>query len=126
MRHLADLMGLRDWYLTMSETEPKDDSHGGECEVIYGQKCATISFREDWPTWGSERVRSLMVHELIHCHTEPAKWALNNIKFVVGDMAFSIISEGYNDAVEVAIDGIAREWARTLPLPVKPKRKKAA
>ena len=119
MRHMADLMGLRDWYLTLTHKEPLDDDHGAECDVSYGQKCARIAFRDDWPTWDAEEVRRLMVHELIHRHVEPMRWAMNNTKHVVGAATFEVIADGFMDVLEVAVDGMAREWARHLPLPVK-------
>lgn len=124
LRELADLMGLRDWYLTMSHEEPVDDTHGAECAVTYGQKAATITFREDWSTWGVEEVRRLAVHELIHCHMESMQWSLNNVKHLVGVTAFNVIGDAFVDSMEVAIDGMAREWAKMLPLPIKKKADK--
>lgn len=125
IRDLADLMGLRDWYISMKQGDPEDQIHGAECDVRYGQKCAEIAFRSDWVEWDADEVRWLAVHELLHCHMEPMRWAVNNTKFTVGDSAFNVIGNSFLDAMELALDGIAREWSKTLPLPIKAKEKKA-
>lgn len=125
MREMADLMGLRDWYLAVSsdppKSEPIDDTHTvqAECSVNYGRKSAVIAFAANWAEWDTEELRRVVAHELIHCHTEPMRWAINNTRLPLGMTAFLMLEGAFQDAHEVAIDAIACAWAERLPLPVK-------
>lgn len=119
VRHLADLMGLRDWYLRLGDEAPEDEDWDGQCHVVYGRKVATISFRGGWEAWEPERLRWVAAHELIHCHVEPTRWSINNFKHAVGGDMYNVIYDAFTDDIEVAVDGMAQAWAEFLPLPVK-------
>lgn len=118
VRAMADEMGLRDWYLHIPADQPTDMTHGAECDVTYGQKVATITFRDDWPTWGADRLRSLVTHELIHCHTWEMEQRIADLRDTLGGPTYELYSLGFRHAHERAVDGIARAWAETLPLPI--------
>lgn len=121
VRDMADEMGLRDWTIVLSHAEPDDDDHGAECDVTYGRKLATITFRDDWVQWDAERIRQLVAHELLHVHTWPMEQRLCDLKDLIGESAYTVASLAFRDALEHAVDGIATEWAATLPLPIKAK-----
>lgn len=121
MRDLADIMGLRDWTISLEHAPPSSEPHDGhkvqgECAVNYGRKSATISICPDWPEDDPEEVRRVVVHELLHCHVEPVQWAFNNAANRLGFEAGSVAREAFTDAFEVAIDGIAVAWAESLPM----------
>lgn len=118
MRVLADLMGLRDWTVNVLPT-PCDTEYAAQVEVRYGRKFANVQFADDWANVSPESLRATCVHELLHCHLKPTEWALNNVQFTLGSLAFGVLEGAYTDALEVAVDAIASEWAKTLPLPVK-------
>jgi hypothetical protein len=118
VRNMADLMGLRDWHLKLMNDPPDDPEAAACCEVIYGQKYALIRFHRDWTSADPEELRSTVIHELIHCHVEPMRWSVNNVKHVVGTAMFEVIFDAFSDALEVAVDGMARAWAESMPLPV--------
>lgn len=121
VRHMADLIGLRDWTITMGSESPDDPTHGADCDVTYGQKVAKIRFREDWPTMPVEDIRWLAVHELVHVHLWPMEQRMCDLRGVIGVTAYEVTSLAFRDALEHAVDGIARELAEHLPLPVKEK-----
>lgn len=118
VREIADLCGLRDWTVRV-DVATADDNHAGECAVTYGRKFGTVRLAEDWASEEPDTVRQTVVHELLHMHTEPIFWAVNNAQDVLGTATFTVLEGGVRDALEVAIDGIATAWAETLPLPVK-------
>lgn len=135
VRHVADLCGLRDWHLVIAHKpieQSRDDTDHWDlayCAVTYGRKKATIGFAEDWAAWSESDLRMVVTHELVHCHVEPMRWALNNVKSVTGPGIYEVISDAFSDAMELAVDAIATAWAETLPLPeirATTKRKKAA
>lgn len=118
VRELADVMGLRDWTITMRD-EPCSEDCAADIQVTYGRKFASIRFDPDWASEKPETLRATCIHELLHCHLKPTEWALNNAQSALGMLAFGVLSGAYEDALEVAIDGIANEWANTLPLPIR-------
>lgn len=126
MREIANLMGLRDWYLFLSSNDPEDDDAMACCEVAYGQKSATLCFHHSWPAWSMDELKATVVHELLHCHTEPMRWAVNNARDPLGFMLFGVVEGAFIDALEVAVDGVARAWAEHLPDPEILERKEAA
>lgn len=126
--HLADLMGLRDWTIGLANDPPQSDPHDGhivegECLVSYGRKVAMIAVPANWDDQAPDELRRVLVHELIHCHQEPVQWAFNTAANRLGFEAGSVARDAFTGAFEVAVDGIATAWARTLPLPVKEKAK---
>jgi len=119
IRHLADLMHLRDWRLTLSHDPPDDQEAAAQCNVTHGSKRAVIRVATDWPSWTPADARHYMTHELLHCHLAATTWAIFNAKHVVSQGMMDMLSDGHLDALEVGIDGIALAWAETLPLPIK-------
>lgn len=115
VRQLADAMGLRDWKVTLHD-EPADDGSAGQSETIYGRKILHIRLG-DGETSTIEDVRETIVHELLHAHMEPFRWASNNLEPVLGQAAFAVWDGALVDTMEVAIETIAVAWAQALPLP---------
>jgi hypothetical protein len=119
VRAMADEMGLRDWYLTLSHKEPEDDTHGAECDVTYGQKNATLFYRDDWPEWDADTLRRMTAHELIHCHVWAMEQRMCDLRASIGSMAYDIFAMAFRHDLELAVDGMARAWAETLTLPIR-------
>ena len=123
LRATADLMGLRDWHLQLPEANPESAQNGAECTVVYGQKRAIITYRDDWATWDVDQFRYLTVHELMHCHLWSLEQRICDVQEMIGGSAFTVLERAYRENLEHAVDGVARAWAETLPLP-EGKRKK--
>lgn len=121
LRELADQMGLRDWTIQVMDGAPDNPQHAACVEIRYGRKWANVWFHPEWAQERPESFRTTCVHELLHCHLKPVQWALNNVETLLGSTAFGILSASHDDAMEVAIDAIASEWSKHLPLPVKVK-----
>lgn len=124
VREMADLCGLRDWTITLSDEPIEGVPHsvgsefGGECNVIYGSKYAVIKLADSWPRWEPEKLRTTVVHELTHCHTIPMEWALNGAQDHLAPAMFSLLFGAHRDFHELAVDGISTAWAERLPLPI--------
>ena len=125
VRELADVMGLRDWTITVAGDAPDGDPHdaeseiGADCTVTYGRKSAIIRLADGWESWEATDVRYVVVHELVHCHTIPMQWAVNNIAAHVTPAMFDMLTSAHTDFHELAVDGIATAWAAMLPLPIR-------
>lgn len=125
LRELADLMGLRDWTINLMHDTPDNPHHAACVDVRYGRKVANISFEENWAGSDPETLRETCVHELLHCHINRVRNPLDNIEHGIGQLLYNTTYNALTDYIEDATDAIATEWARTLPLPVKAKKKKA-
>lgn len=129
IRDMANLTGLQDWSFKLaSETPPRDDddpepyrenSERAACiHIVYGRKFAIVYIAEDWADWTLDDLRQTVVHELMHCHLQGMRWALNNVQSLVPAMTMTVVDGAFRDMCELATDGIATAWATTLPLPV--------
>lgn len=109
LRALADLMGLRDWTVGINH-EPPDPRHLAECDARFGRKIAWIHLSEAFLNAPPDRQRQTLGHELLHAHTAHLEHLMHGELTEPGYRAFTL-------ALEYAIDGIAEEWAKSLPLP---------
>jgi hypothetical protein len=125
VRALADEMGLRDWTINILSTPPDNDQHAACIDIRYGRKFANIEFARDWAESSPDTFRSTCVHELLHCHFRPIHWHINNLGSHIATSTFDVFYGAFRDIEEVAIDAVAEEWARHLPLPKVSKRGKA-
>lgn len=123
VREMADLCGLRDWTFRVDEGEPGNEHWSGSCEVVYGRKYAIIRFAPGWADQAPEDLRNTCVHELIHCHVKPMEWTVNNTQDHLPPAMFGMLTAGYSDSEELAVDGIATAWAERLPLPMLAEKK---
>ena len=109
IRRIADEMGLRDWRICIVD-DPPDPDNLAECDARYGRKVVNLYFSETFLDYEPDRQRQNIVHELLHAHTAHLHHFLCK---ELNSTAFT----AYNLALEYAVDGIAEEWARHLPLP---------
>lgn len=118
IRLIADTVGLRDWFLDLGHGDPPgDNDFGGQCHCVPYQKKATIWLRSDWTTWPEDEIRHTVVHELLHCHLQGTQVALEPLADIIGNLGASIMVSSHHAALELAIDGMAYEWSKLLPLP---------
>lgn len=124
VRDMADRIGLTEHAISVGCGPMEVEGHGAECELITGQKRATITFREDWPHWSAKQLCQTVAHELIHCHVNPVMFStMMLVEDQVSSAIYGVIWKVAEERLEFAVDGIAMAWAETLPLP-EGKRKK--
>ena len=107
---------LSDWRLNIHEAMPDE---GTEAEVTFceGQRQAALKFSEAFWTLSPDAQRHLVVHELIHIHTQPVCVAADAVETLIGTAAFAVFTHGITTANEFCTDAIARVLANHLPLP---------
>jgi hypothetical protein len=123
VRGLADAMGLRDWTVTV-----KHDEHGKELDedayaqvvVTYGQQHAAITLSHDIMTATEDHKRWVVVHELVHCHTDQTMHVLVAMKDGLSPEVYRLAEATHRRACEQATDAIAKSWAKFLPMPPEP------
>jgi hypothetical protein len=119
LRSLADEMGLRDWIVGIADVPPDVEDCNASITIPHGRQYAMVHMAPGWEERDVDSLRQTMVHELLHCHFAPLQWVTDSTASTLGMAAFQILSSAHNTAEEVAIDTIAREWAESLPLPIK-------
>lgn len=116
VRLLADEMGLRDWRFLISP-HACDSGYSATVAITAGRRRATIAFDADWPYASAEDLRQTVAHELLHCHINPIRDYTANIESTIGKPLYNATYNAMTDLLELAVDAIAEEWARSLPLP---------
>ncbi len=116
LRCLADKMGLRDWSVGIAEGVPDNANHTAEAQCRYGRKVLWVFLSEDFLGNSERTQRATLCHELIHAHMAPMH------QLLIRELGDGGPFEAYRMLMEYAVDGMAEEWARSLPLPseVKP------
>lgn len=108
IRRLADLLDLKDWLIELHDA-PADGATMAQVNSVKGTRNGTIWIAYNWQDWNPEKLRYVIVHELLHLHWEPA-W----------NYVFQVSSESdYNSfkyIAEYAIDATARAIATHYPL----------
>lgn len=123
VRHLADVMGLRDWVIDVQERYiPSDEGDSSsvalaQIDCAFGSRRAVISLDPGWKDGNPERLRMVIVHELTHAHLSLMGWIANNVHSALGDVAFGVFRDSMHDAEELAVDAIAMAWSVSLLLP---------
>lgn len=115
-RQLADLLGLRDWTINLMH-EFADDTADASILTVYGQKVANVYLAEDWESFSPERQRSVMIHELLHCHINAVREPVDHIQDIVGTMVYQPLFNSVTQRLEFAVDGITLAIAQYYPLP---------
>jgi DNA-directed RNA polymerase subunit F len=117
VRLVADLFGLRDWTIIIS-LEHCDEDTLADTELTYGQRIARLRFNEKWAEWDPDDLRSTVVHELIHVHTEPTSELLADIAgATLDEKTAAAMTSAVSYSLERAVDQIAVAIAPYFPLP---------
>lgn len=93
---------------------------------VYGQRHAVIRLCQDFASLSPTDQRKVLVHELLHCHLDriavPFR-ADNVVGRAIGDISRDILEEQVREAIEHAVDAIAREVCIHYPFPLTKKGK---
>lgn len=117
VREVADLMELRDWRFHVAIELLKEDRYEAECDITYGRRHACIRIAPHTLTQDRESIRQIIVHELVHCHTNPIRDQLENIEAQLGKAAYTTIHNATTDVLELSTEALANALAPYLPLP---------
>lgn len=114
---LAEHMGLWDWTIIL-DTNPPDGEADTYAQIkpTFGQRRARLRFAENVRTWPPDRLRRVVVHELVHCHLDRMDTVYNDVARELGPQARRIADATWESEIEDATDNIAEAWARTLPM----------
>lgn len=116
VRHVADLMELRDWTVELGR-EPTPDGIAGRCNIVYGRKLARIGVASDFRDDDPESQRQTIAHELVHCHLDSAyNMVQNDLEDLLGKPADTVFLLGYKRQMEYGVDALASAIAKHLPL----------
>lgn len=117
VRVVADLFGLRDWEIVIAANFCDEDTMA-ETECTYGQRHALLRFNEKWTEWTKDELRSTVVHELLHVHTEQLSELVGDIgRDVLQEQAASVLSTSLSYSLERIVDQIAVAIAPFFPYP---------
>lgn len=117
LRSLADLLGLRDWRVEL-EDEPCDSQTAAACvRCIYGQKHAYVRLGRGFDDESPGLQRHYLVHECLHLHLRLLDDVMVNVGNRLAPDTYSALRDTFDDAEEVAIDGIGWAVSQFLPLP---------
>lgn len=116
---LCERMGLRDWDVSIIESEP-DPEHDAECHTIYGAKRARLRISESLREYSPEKQRRIIVHELVHPHLDNLYESFKTLQGHLHRDAYDLLEQAVRRDLEFAVDGISVAWAESLPLPPDP------
>lgn len=115
IRRVADALALRDWQIDLL-AGPAPDGCNGHVSITYGRKVAEITVAQDFRTHDPRDQVHTIVHELIHCHLEPACALVHNhLEEHLGKTADKLFWEAFKHQVEYGVDGLADAIAGRFP-----------
>lgn len=110
-------MELRDWDVAVSEEECEND-YDARIYLTYGRKLARIVLSPDFLSGTPEEQRHTLVHELVHCHLEPAcNMVQNDLQTPLNKSADMLFWAGFRRQMEYGVDALACALAPHMPLP---------
>lgn len=122
-RHLASLLGLRDWSIELDEAKP-DDLPGyrfatdAELEAHPHANMALLRVAAHLLDAEPEYQRRVIVHELLHCHRARSdRMVREDLEDLIGKPADRLFWAGYSRQREIEIESVATVLAPFLPLP---------
>ena len=126
--YLAELqaaMNLGHWEITLTPGWVSDE--GEHIEACEGSEIACVWRSNDYfdaklyingaQVRDRAHFRASLVHELVHLHLRDYDIAIEAVEPHLGPPVWSVVSHSLRHEMEQAVDGIARPWARALPLP---------
>lgn len=117
LRIVADHMELRDWTVALDPHPPAREDCDGFVTITYGQRLAAFRFPLDFDTFPAERVRHVVVHELVHVVLDRVDDVVSNgPPDALGPAAAAILNAQWRVAVEHTTDHLTRVIEHDAPL----------
>lgn len=111
-------MGLKDWDVILQRDRPKNGSAWASTETYYGQRRCEIHLNPDtFFAETPERQRHVIVHELLHCHTDNVNEVVRIFLTEQSGDAASLFEAYFRQQMEYTVDGVATGIASCFPLP---------
>lgn len=118
---LIDQLKLADWTIELARFAADSDCLAS-ITVTYGRRWAVINLCTDFATQAPEIQRHTLIHELLHCHTDPIKANLENvITELYGKVSWNTLWGPLHRDVELLTDDLANAIATFFPLPEIPR-----
>ncbi len=121
-RYLATLkreMWLGPWRIDLLWEDVDRDCHA-EIEPTFGQRHANLRVARDFFESPPEKQRSVLVHELLHCHLADVQHHAQGVEPLLGRIGYDAWMLGFRSAVEHAVDALTLLLAAGMPLPALP------
>jgi hypothetical protein len=116
LRTLADLVGLRDWHITLSRAVCDSDSRA-QVSVHRGKDEADVTLSAAWRALSPEQRRLTITHELLHCHTGRLCRVVTRLGNLIDEPSMEYAKRAHDEEEEIVVQRLARVIAPYLPLP---------
>jgi hypothetical protein len=122
LRYLGGItayLGLTEWEVRLADEPCEDPSHAATVQCVPGRKIATIQLAADWFTQSPAQQRHVLIHELIHIHTDQEfQYIEDSLPEMIGSMAYFPWEKAYRNLHEHATDALAKALAEHFPVPL--------
>lgn len=117
VQQLADQLGLMDWAISILP-DPCDPCCFATIHCLEGTKKGRIRFCHNVHEIAPEKVRYVVVHELLHCHTAGMSQVLEfDLPKVHSPDTTALLNSIHEREEERCVDGLAIAIAPFFPLP---------
>lgn len=108
-------MGLAGWSIELKRWECEADALA-HIHQNYGHRSAEISVSWEFREFDADKVRYVLVHELVHAHGSFVDMHCGkDLGKMLGSAAHEAWRSGYEQLRELEVDAIAHAWAPSLP-----------
>lgn len=115
-RVYADLLGLRNHTVEISDDRPGDPRALMECTIPEGRKHIILRAREDFRFFGEDEQRHALCHELVHAHLIRLEERVEQtVSHEIGGVAYRVFWRAFQGDIEQAVDALAGLLAPALP-----------
>jgi hypothetical protein len=115
LRHLADLLGLRDWHITLSRASAEAGSRA-QVDIHRTKDECEVRLSSEWWSFTLEQRRLTIAHELVHCHTTRLCRVVTRMTGL-GPEHLEYVKRAHDEEEEIVVQRLARIIAPYLPLP---------
>jgi hypothetical protein len=116
LRTLSDLLGLRDWHITLSRASADTDNRA-QVSIHRGKDEADVTLSAAWLSYSPEQRRLTLCHELLHMHTGRLCRVVTRLHNMIDEPALEYARKAHDEEEEIVVQRLARILAPYLPLP---------
>lgn len=122
IRAAADVLGLRDWAITLDSEPCEDEAHAATVVTIRERRHAFIRVAPEFATYDAEEQRHVIAHELAHVHMDgDLDYLTEVLPHIIGIATWVPMEAALRALHEQGIDGVAIGMEARLPLWERPK-----
>jgi hypothetical protein len=116
LRELADLLGLRDWHITLSRGIAAEGSRA-QVDIHRTKDECEVRLSNQWRSFSLEQRRLTITHELLHAHTSRLHRVMTRLADVADGPSMEYAKRAHDEEEEIVVQRLARVIAPYLPLP---------